>query len=304
MYYYIINPAAGNGKINKIQDKLKTTLSSFNIAGEFVKTTGKSDAIKLTKLALSKGYNTIVAVGGDGTINEVANGVAKFGSEKTVMGVIPVGNINNLAKTLGITSWETSCSILAARKLETIDLGQIDKDYFITSVGVGFDADIVKYRTETKFNIFRKLSYFKTIIQQLYNFKSTKVTLDFNENFSAQTEVFTILVINSKPFNPLVMSRLKYSPQDELLDVLLVSRLSKIKMLKYFTAIARGDYENLSQKGEQTSLFHTKKVKITSQKSLSAHSDGQAIKDITKEPVVIETAPKKLKIIVGKERQF
>jgi YegS/Rv2252/BmrU family lipid kinase len=304
MYYYIINPAAGYGKINKIQDKLKLTLTNFNIVGEFVKTTGPGDAIKLTKLGLSKGYNTIVAIGGDGTVNEVANVIAKEGSEKTVLGVIPIGNTNNLARTLGILSWESSCSILASRKLETIDLGQAAKDYFITLAGIGFDADIVKYRLETKFNIFLKLSYLKTLICKLYTFRPAEITLEFNENLSACTEVFTVLVINSKPYNPAIIRKVKANPQDGLLDVLVVSRLSKLKMLKYFTTIARGDYENLAFAGEQISIFHTKQVKITSEKPLSTHLDGKIIKDITKEPITIKAIPKKLKVIVGKERQF
>lgn len=304
MYYYIINPAAGYGKINKIQDRLKTTLTTLNILGEFVKTTGPEDAKKLTKLGIEKGYNTIVAVGGDGTVNEVANGIAKYGSEKTVLGVIPIGNTNNLAKTLGIESWESSCNILASRKLEIIDLGQVDKEYFITSTGIGFDASIIKYRSETKFNIFRKISFLKTLISKLQSFRSAKITLEFNENFSAQVEIFTVLIINTKPFRPLIPSQIKTNPQDGLLDVLVINRLSKIKMLKYLIVIARGDYEHLDYKEKQISIFHTKKVKITSEKSLPAHLDGKNIKDISKEPIIIKAIPKKLKIIVGKERQF
>ncbi len=304
MYYYIINPAAGYGKINKIQDKLKITLTALNILGEFVKTTGPDDAQKLTKLGIEKGYNTIVAVGGDGTVNEVANGIAKYGSEKTVLGVIPIGNTNNLAKTLGVESWESSCNILAARKLENIDLGQLEKEYFITSAGIGFDANIIKYRSETKFNIFRKILYLKTLISKLQSFRSVKVTFEFNENFSAQVEIFTALIINTKPFYPLISSKIKTSPQDELLDVLVISRLSKLKMLKYLTAIARGNYEHLNYKGKQISIFHTKKVKITSEKPVPAHLDGKIIKDISKKPITIMAISKKLKIIVGKKRQF
>ncbi len=144
----------------------------------------------------------------------------------------------------------------------------------------------------------------KTLISKLQSFRSAKITLEFNENFSAQVEIFTALIINTKPFHSSISSKIKTSPQDGLLDVLVINKLSKIKMLKYLTAIARGDYENLDYKGKQISIFHTKKVKVTSGKSLPAHLDGKIIKDISKEPIIIKAIPKKLKIIVGKKRQF
>ena len=76
MYYYILNPTSGSGSINNLQDKLRSTLNAYGIGGEFAKTTGPGDATKLAKSALEKGYNTIIAVGGDDTVNEVINGLA------------------------------------------------------------------------------------------------------------------------------------------------------------------------------------------------------------------------------------
>ena len=115
MYYYIINPAAGGGKINKIQDKLKERLSALGIAGEFEKSTGSNDIPKLIAIALRKGFKTIVAVGGDGTINEVINTI--HGQTNIALGIIPTGNTNELANLIGIPDWQTACNIHAARKV-------------------------------------------------------------------------------------------------------------------------------------------------------------------------------------------
>lgn len=291
MYYYIINPAAGAGKINKIQDKLKSLLSELDIIGEFVKTTGIGDATKLTKLALAKGYTTVVAVGGDNTVNEVMNGIL---DEKAALGVIPTGSTNSLAKTLGINSWEEACSILAARKLETIDLGKINNRYFITSATLGFETKIIKYRTENGF--WPKLSFAKKILSELKSFKPKEVTLELGDELVASTEMFTVIVANSKPLSGF-KKIFTPNPQDGYLDILIVSHLPKTKILKQITSIVKGAYENLPE----TSTFRAKNLVIKTKESLPISIDGE---DVLETPVKIEVVPKKLKVIVGKKRQF
>ncbi|MEI7616673.1 MAG: diacylglycerol kinase family protein, partial [Actinomycetota bacterium] len=140
MYYYIINPAAGGGKINKIQEKLKERLSDLGIAGEFEKSTGPADIPKLTKIAISKGFKTIIAVGGDGTINEVINSLED--KDGVALGIIPTGTTNELANLLGIHDWQSACAILAARKIEKVDLGKINDNVFVTSASIGFDNSV------------------------------------------------------------------------------------------------------------------------------------------------------------------
>ena len=138
MYYYIINPSAGNGKINKIQEKLKGVLSNLGIAGEFVKSTGPGDIPKLTEIGIKKGYSTIVAIGGDSTANEVLNYMP---NDKTAFGIIPVGKTNILASSLGIAGWMEACQILAARKTHRVNIGKITTNegnrYFINKIAIG-----------------------------------------------------------------------------------------------------------------------------------------------------------------------
>lgn len=295
MYYYIINPAAGNGKINKIQDKLKAKLRELNIAGDFVKTTGKGDATKLAKLALKQGYKTIIAVGGDNTVNEVAQGIL---DTKAVLGVIPIGNNNYLAKTLGIWHWEESLKILAARRLETIDLGKIKNNkvekYFITSCTIGLEANIIKQRPEE--GLLSKLKFIKQVFSEIMKYKPKKVNIVMEEELNATLKMFTVIVANCKP-----ISGFKYTfhpnPQDGKLDILLVSEIPRLKAIKNISAIADGRYEDLIQ----TSIFKAKKVKIETEKKMPVAIDGEIV---TKTPIEIEVIPKKLKVIVGKNRQF
>jgi diacylglycerol kinase family enzyme len=87
-------------------------------------------------MAIEKGYKTIVAVGGDGTINEIINSIGNTG---IALGIIPLGATNELARMLGILDWQTACNILAGRKIEEVDLGLINDNVFVTAASIGFD---------------------------------------------------------------------------------------------------------------------------------------------------------------------
>ncbi|MGB9609252.1 MAG: diacylglycerol/lipid kinase family protein [Minisyncoccia bacterium] len=301
MYYYIINPAAGNGRIDKIQNRLKEIIKSLGIDGEMVKTTGPADVYKLTDLALKKSCQTIVAVGGDSTVNEVANALI---DKKAVLGIIPIGRTNSVAKTLGIESWEEACQILAARKLEKIDLAKISNipqtdsletktRFFLTSVEIGLESKINKFRNEKSF--FYKISLVQKIIKEILNLKEEKLTLEINEDFTATTEMITVIVANC--CFSLLNREFKPNPADKQLDVLIISKLPKISLLRNIRSIIKGNYENLSQ----LSIFKAKNIKLITSKPIELSIDGEPIMQT---PAEIEIVPEKLKIIVGKKRVF
>jgi YegS/Rv2252/BmrU family lipid kinase len=305
MYYYIINPAAGGGKIHKIESKLKELIKTLGIDGEFVKTTGRGDVSKLAEMALDKSKNTIIAVGGDSTVNELANSLV---GRKAALGIIPIGSTNSLSRTLGINSWEDACQILAARKLESIDLGKItsipqspsqkiNEKYFITSAEIGFESNIAKYRSDDKF--FYKLIFAKTVFKELLNISEQKVTIEVNDSFTATTQMFTLIVANCRFSKKTNLSNPTFSPNpsDNLLDILIVSKMPRGKMIRKLSSIMAGHYENLPE----TSIFKAKSVKIVTKEPLDLSVDGEFI---AKTPVEIDIVAKKLKIIVSKNRTF
>jgi diacylglycerol kinase family enzyme len=131
MYYYIVNPAAGNSIISSIQEKLKSNLHSLGIDGEFNKTIGAGDAAKIAKLAVEQNFKTIVAVGGDETVNEVITAVHATKKTNVAVGIIPTGKQNLMARHLGIGDWQHACDVLAARRLQTYQLMKINSKAFI-----------------------------------------------------------------------------------------------------------------------------------------------------------------------------
>jgi hypothetical protein len=156
MYYYIVNPASGSHLIESIQDKLKIKLHKLKIDGEFSKTLGSGDARKIAKKAIADGFKTIVAVGGNDTINEVISAVYESPNRDVAVGVIPTGKRNLLATRLGINDWEQACYMLSARRLRSYNLMEINGHVFINCCEFLDNTSVVQDTSTKFFDRFKK----------------------------------------------------------------------------------------------------------------------------------------------------
>ncbi len=204
MYYYILNPVAGGAKLAGLQDKLKQRLDELGISGQFVKTTGLGDATKLAKQAVVAGATTIVAVGGDDTVNEVINGAR---TADVAIGVIPLGERNRLAEQLGITDWQQACAALASRRLVSYSLIAAGQHAFLSTLTIGRE-------TEQEDTSASKLQAILGLRQQLRQAKDTlplscHITLD--DAIEIFAEMTTLTITNQKFLNPLLRDKLVIS---------------------------------------------------------------------------------------------
>lgn len=291
MYYYIVNPAAGGSKIDKIQDRLQSRLRDLGIMGEFAKSTGPDDVGKLTRLAIEKGYKTIVAVGGDGTINEVMNELIDV--PKIVLGIIPIGTTNDLADSLGIHSWFSATGILASRKIEEVNLGKIGERHFVTSVTLGFDAEFAKDKRLIHGNALDKFRFWLQLFSKSASFKPINVRLKFDNDYEVEAEAFSVIVSNAK-FLP--VKQVKNLNDSELLDTVVITKLPGYKMFRYGRT-TDGSVIELPK----ISVFHSQKVEIETRKPREVAADGQVV---TKTPVKISLSDKNIRVIVSRKRKI
>lgn len=211
MYYYIINPAAGRGTASKIERRLRDQLTTLGISGEFAKTTGPGDGAKMAEAAVAKGYKTIVAVGGDGTVNEVINGIKKDG---IAVGIIPVGKINMLARKLGIYNWQQATEILASRRIIAFNLMAAGQHYFLSSLAVGFPADYDK-QVETELSgVKARLRQIKQTLSHTRRFDELQATLEIGNTLKVDCKIFYLWITNQKFQNPLLPNKLIVSFSD------------------------------------------------------------------------------------------
>lgn len=291
MYYYIVNPAAGGGKINKIQDRLQDRLKRLGIMGEFVKSTGSDDVAKLARLGIERGFKTIVAVGGDGTINEVMN--ATINHEKVVLGIIPTGTKNELASALGIDDWYAATGILASRKIENIDLGSIGEHFFVTSVSIGFDSRISTARRLSKGNLIDRTRYGVKVFKEAAAYKPIKSFLRFDGDYEVEADCFNIVISNSTFFS---LKNIPAKTSENLLDTVVITKIPGSKIFKY-SFLADSSAIELPK----ISVFRSREIEISTKDPVDVMADGQFIQQT---PVVIKMAEKKLKMIVSRKRKI
>jgi diacylglycerol kinase (ATP) len=291
MYYYIVNPAAGGAKINKIQDRLKDRLKRLGIMGEFVKSTGPDDVAKLARLGVERGYKTIVAVGGDGTINEVMNAI--LDNDKVVLGIIPTGTTNDLADALGIKDWYQATGILASRKIEEVNLGRVADRYFVTTVSIGFESKISNLKRLSRGNIAEKIRFGLGIFKEATTYRPTKAMIKFDDNYDVEADCFNVIVANSN-FSPVVTKRTK--KLDNLLNTVVVTKISGSKALRY-------GYMSDSSVIElpKISVFHSKKITISTKRPVDVSADGQVV---ARTPVSVIVSDKKVRVIVARKRKI
>lgn len=283
MYYYVINPAAGKGAINSLQEKLRLRLRELGIDGEFAKTTGPGDATKMVRAAIDKGYNTVVIVGGDGTVNEAVNGVTK---DTVAVGIIPIGASNMLAHRLGITSWHQACEVLAARRLTDYGLIAAGQKYFLSTLTLGFETDLDKQVETTPHTGLRgRMGQFVQAMGHARDYDAFECRITIDENLQLTAPIFSLSVTNRKFEDPLADNRLM---------VTMVDKPDRKQLTSYLWNVLKKDYID-----EGISRFSAKRVVIETTPETGLMIDGKLS---GRTPIAIRLTNKRIRFIT--EKQF
>jgi len=281
MYYYIINPAAGHGAAHTIQDKLRNELKSLGIGGEFVTTTGQGDATRLASQAIAKGYTTIVAVGGDETVNEIINGVT---SDTAAIGVIPIGSTNQIASQLGISSWQQGCTVLAARRITEYALIAAGDDFFLSSLTLGFETELPDSQPAPDTSLKGRVLHLRDSFNHARNYKTIKCKIKVDDGYTVSAEVFSLCVTNQKFINPTAPNELSVSITD---------RPSKRQIGNLL--LRGGKAKSLGELA--TTNFQGKKITLAAEPPINVAIDG---KIIARTPLAIRLTNRRVRFIVEK----
>lgn len=189
MYYYIVNPIAGNHKFDQIQQEFMAAIRVKKIEGEIAKTTSPNEAKKLARMGIRRGNRVIVAVGGDATVEEVLNGILEEQKAGVALGIVPTGERNQLATMLGITDWQTALTNLAKGKIKRVGVGQVEEYYFLGSVDFGFPNYLrdIYVKSRQKLNFWNR---FQTTLKAIKNYQPLAVNLKVSSQYRANLKVF------------------------------------------------------------------------------------------------------------------
>jgi diacylglycerol kinase (ATP) len=267
-YFLVVNLIAGQGRSKALFPKVKKELDRLKIAYDLHYTNEPLEAIDVAQMGIEAGFNYIVAMGGDGTINEVANGLV--GSEAT-LAVIPAGTGNDFIRMTGIPSdpLKAVALLLDGRERE-IDLGYVANDrYFVNGLGIGIDAkvgqDVLKME-----RLKGARAYLCAAVAEVFRFDAFPICLSGSD----WTEEYTCLSLglaNGKYCG----GGFKLAPHaeidDGLLDIAVIEDFPKLERLVRLPQARQGRHLKL----RKVHYHQEQTVTISCPKKLIAHVDGE-----------------------------
>ncbi len=288
-YNFIINPISGSVDKTELLKQLSAKLKALDIDFEFHYTQYKGHAVELAS-ALNKNLNTtIVAVGGDGTVNEIGGVLL---NSATPFGIIPVGSGNGLARHLKIPLQPLSAlDCLLTGKSTSIDAGKLNDQLFFVTCGVGFEAEVTHNFNDRKSR--GLLGYVKEALSLFRTYEAMEYSLEF-ESKQRKIKAFSITIANCSQYGNNAIIARDASVTDGKLDVCVLANYPKILGPKiglslFLKNIHKSSYYSTEQVAEATVTTMNRTTII------NAHVDGEAIE--INLPAKVVCIPKALNII-------
>jgi diacylglycerol kinase (ATP) len=282
-YKFVVNPTSGRGAGEKSIHEIRNKMDHLKANYDLVVTEKPWHAVELTKKAVQDGFTIVVAVGGDGTANEVINGLMEAKVEKlgnAAMGMLTVGRGNDFAFSMDIpVGLDESLETLMANKRRTIDIGHViggdypQGRYFGNCIGIGFDAVVgfvaVKLKPLRGFS-----SYILGALLTNYKyFKPPKVKAVFDKE-TLEDHFLMISVMNGRRLGGGFMMAPNGIPDDGLFDVCVTRKIPKGQVLALIPHFMKGDQYTY----EAVRLIQTTTLKTTAiDGSLPVHVDGETL---------------------------
>ena len=307
-WYIVVNPHAGSKKARSDWPQIRKILDKKNFEFESVYTEHRYHATELTIRAIENGYRNFIIIGGDGTLNEVINGIFKQAEVPTTeikIGVISVGTGNDWGRMYNMPS-KYKKQIKIIRKGHTIlqDVGQVTHNYhdekhkhfFINIAGMGFDALVAKKTNIAKQRgIGGAFMYLINLVIGLFQFNYNVISIKKGKDTIFSGKVFS-MSIGICSYNGGGMKQLPFAiPDDGLFDVTVIRKTSKIKIVRNISNLYDGSFINL----KEVETYKGSEFEITStpSKSLYLETDGESLGH---SPLYFKIIPKAACLIIRK----
>ncbi len=300
----IVNPNAGNGKGKKDWTTISTLLTKAGLLYNVKFTERKGQAIDFTLEGITAGFRKIITVGGDGTLNEVVNGVFSNNiclTTEISLGLIPVGTGNDWGKMFGIPlDYYESIRIIAENKQFVHDVGVISyfigteryNRHFINIAGLGFESVVVR-RTNIQKDKGRggKLIYLYSLLMSLLSYKNTEAEVVIDD-VKINADVFSINVGNGRYCGGGMRQTPNALPDDGLLDVTIINGMGKLEIIRNLRIL----YDGTILSHPKIDGYRCRSLKVSSGSILYAEADGESLGHT---PVEFKIIPLSINVIYG-----
>jgi len=269
--HVILNPAAGRGAAGRAEAVVARAFRAQGWAVDVARTAGPGHGQELATAAAQQGAKHVVAVGGDGTVHEVANGLLRAGSD-AVLGVVPIGSGNDFAKLVGVYKHDPVRAVarLVTARPTRFDAGRVLDEWFVNSLGFGFGPAVVKTRNAMP-HLRGFLSYLVPIVQTFFTFEPPVLDLTA-AGFRERGNMMMVEVCNGTTAGGSYRFAPDADPADGKLDVCVIRRVSLPRFLLAIPRVMRGTHVTM----REVVLIKTTKLVVRSpEEPLVLHVDGE-----------------------------
>ncbi|MDQ0340424.1 YegS/Rv2252/BmrU family lipid kinase [Caldalkalibacillus uzonensis] len=291
MYIFIVNPVSGNGKGLKIWKKVRKELDKRQVPYRsfFTKQAGHGTELakQLAELYQEK-ITAIIAVGGDGTVHEIINGLSKY--PRIPFSAISAGSGNDFARGFGLPRrplpalnhiLATSSSSLARYDMGVYHLGhkRKGKGYFINGIGVGFDGEVAKYTNQARYkkwlNTFKLgiLAYVISALKLLFKYRTQEVIIRVDGQEYTFRDVWLVAICNIPYYGGGMKIIPQARPNDGLLNVCVVHQLKPWQVMLALGSVYLGWHTRL----KAVKLIKGEMIQVSSEEPMTVHADGEII---------------------------
>ena len=296
---FIINPSSGKQNIDSMLREIMATLILDQICShvDFFYTKGKDDAKNRAAELKPGDYDFIVSVGGDGTLNEVTNGLIL--SESNIpMAIISAGTVNDFATYMKLPQTADGfCQMIKDFQTKKVDVGRVNNEYFINVLAAGMLTDIAYKVPKDKKAVLGKMAYYLEGVKEFPKQLSQNMTLTFNsKEYSGTEDIMLFLVANSKSVGGFADAAPLASVSDGYLDVMIIKKMA---LLTEAPDLIFKLFQGEHPKHPSIEYFQTKELSVlpTEQTAgIAIDYDGEILEEGL--PVDISIVPEALNLII------
>jgi len=302
--FVVVNPNAGNGKGKKDWERISALLQKVDPGFRAVFSEGKGHASRLAGAAAEEGYRTFITVGGDGTLNEVLNGIysrPEVSPSEFTLGIIPVGTGNDWGRMFGIPLvYEGAAEVIAAGQTMPHDVGVVTyfeenrklTRYFINIAGLGFESVVVKKTNRQKEKgKSGKAIYLYNLLTSLITYRHTEAKLTIDGNITS-SRIFSVNVGNGRYCGGGMRQTPDALPDDGLLDITVIRDIGKFEIIRSLKIL----YDGTILSHPKVDGYRARSLLVESESPLFIEADGETLGHT---PAEFSVIPAGINIIYG-----
>lgn len=270
--HFIVNPAAGGNTCLPKFAPIEQALAEEDVDFSVVYSEYAGHATQLARQALMAGHDCVVAVGGDGTVREVAQELLHSGIP---LGILPFGTGNDLIRVLGIPSDpRKAVRLLLEGEAQTIDAALANNQLYLNVAGFGFDVDVLEQTRHYKTRFRGSFAYFLGVVHAMFGMRSYQVTITMPEE-TISREVLLVAVGNGTHIGGGMMVTPKADPTDGLLDLCVVDKMPWYKIFYFLYKFIKGEHLQMSP----VQYRQVSELQVVCKPGSKIQLDGEIIED-------------------------